>query len=258
MAMGLSRHLIERLKLEIRQVGYETVFMLIIVMTLSGCVALGGNYAQSENPSVSLKHKTLPNGKIVDSQPANSDTQPQVVAVENNSENNEQLSSFSEECKERIRQTRKFFVDTKSGEKATYVKVAATGYGAPPKNYYPEGQRRLMTIRASKIDAYRALAEIVGGVHVWGGTAISNMVLEKDRYRVFIDTYVRGARAVSVNEMKDDTYQTVVEMHVDQLFLSQVMAFVDPLLAQCLKGDETANLSIKAAQDTIPSFYYSE
>jgi hypothetical protein len=173
-------------------------------------------------------------------------------------EHREQLSSFSEECQQRIRKTRKFFVDTESGEKATHVRVAATGYGAPPKNYYPIGQRRLMTMRASKIDAYRALAEIVGGIHVWGGTAISNMVLEKDRYRVFIDTYVRGARTVSVNEMKDDTYQSVVEMHVDQLFLSQVMAFVDPLLAQCLKGDDKTDFSFKAAQSVAPSFYYSE
>lgn len=144
--------------------------------------------------------------------------------------------------------------------KVEWLKVGATGYGAPPKNYYPEGQRRLMTIRASKIDAYRALAEVVGGLHIWGGTTISAMVVERDRYRVFVDTYVRGARIVSVAGDKDGTYQTSVEMEVDQRFLWQVMTFVDPSLArECDKQEAPKGSYAYYGNGTsVPTFYYSE
>jgi len=154
----------------------------------------------------------------------------------------------------------KFFVMTDSADKRLpRVKVGATGYGAPPKNYYPEGQRRLMTMRASKVDAYRALAEVVGGLHIWGGSAIGDMVLERDRYRSFVDTYVRGARVVSVNPMADGTYSTVVEMEVNQHFLSQVMAFVDPAAnINCDDNVGDSAFTFYGANGNNPSFYYSE
>jgi len=143
-------------------------------------------------------------------------------------------------------------------EKLTTIKVGATGYGAPPKNYYPEGQRRLMTIRASKIDAYRSLAEIVGGLHVWGGSAIGDMVIERDRYRVFIDSFVRGAHVVSVEAMQDHTYKTIVEMEVDQRFLNYVMTFINPAADRYCYEQEADGARKYFGYSTAPSFYYSE
>ena len=145
-----------------------------------------------------------------------------------------------------------------STEKLTTVKVGASGYGAPPKNYYPEGQRRLMTIRASKIDAYRALAEIVGGLHVWGGSAIGDMVIERDRYRVFIDSFVRGAHVMSVEAMEDNTYKTVVEMEVDQRFLNHVMTFINPAADRYCYEREADGSMKYFGYSVAPSFYYSE
>ena len=143
-------------------------------------------------------------------------------------------------------------------EKLTTVKVGATGYGAPPKNYYPEGQRRLMTMRASKIDAYRALAEVVGGLHVWGGSSIGDMVIERDRYRVFIDSFVRGAHVMSVEAMEDNTYKTVVEMEVDQRFLNHVMTFINPAADRyCYEQAEDGSMKY-FGYSVAPSFYYSE
>jgi hypothetical protein len=143
-------------------------------------------------------------------------------------------------------------------EKLTTVKVGATGYGAPPKNYYPEGQRRLMTMRASKIDAYRALAEIVGGLHVWGGSAIGDMVIERDRYRVFIDSFVRGAHVMSVEAMEDDTYKTIVEMELDQRFLNHVMTFINPATDRYCYEQEADGSMKYFGYSVAPSFYYSE
>lgn len=143
-------------------------------------------------------------------------------------------------------------------EKLITIKVGASGYGAPPKNYYPEGQRRLMTIRASKIDAFRALAEVVGGLHVWGGSAIGDMVIERDRYRVFIDSFVRGAHVVSVEAMEDNTYKTTVEMEVDQRFLNHVMTFINPAADRYCYEQEADGSRKYFGYSTAPSFYYSE
>lgn len=208
----------------------------VSLLSLSGCNVLGGDF-HNPNAKVSAKIATNKNSEL------------------------DVKTTIDKEC---IR----FFDDNSKaannmGEQKNneYIKVGATGYGAPPKNYFPAGQRRLMTMRASKIDAYRALTEIVGGLHVWGSTAIDDMVLAKDRYRTFVDSYVRGARIVSVSAMDDGTYESVVEMLVDRRFLSQVMAFIDPMLAQCLRNN--GGLRFADAVDDLqiynsPSFYYSE
>ena len=138
-------------------------------------------------------------------------------------------------------------------------RVGATGHGAPPKYYYPDGQRRLMTMRASKVDAYRALAEVVGGLHIWGGTTISDMVVEKDRYRTFIDTYVRGARVISVDAGEDETYTTVVELNINDRFLWQILAFVDPSTAKyCFKKSNDGAVAYYGNSNVVSTFYYSE
>lgn len=157
-----------------------------------------------------------------------------------------------------------YYLQSPDGKRRlTRAKVGASGYGAPPKNFYPEGQRRLMTIRASKIDAYRALAEVVGGLHIWGGSAISDMVIERDRYHTFLDTYVRGAHVLTVSPMQDGTYKTDVEMEVDQSFLSRVMAFTDPSVDQhCLdqftSHGKSSHVSYGANGVATNNFYYSE
>lgn len=110
-----------------------------------------------------------------------------------------------------------------NGSKAEEIKVRATGYGAPPKAFYSEPQRRLMSMRAAKIDAYRSLAERVNGMQIWGGTTVGDMVVEKDRYRVYVDTYLRGARVIAENPQEDGTFETVVEMKVDRNFLAGVL-----------------------------------
>jgi len=75
-------------------------------------------------------------------------------------------------------------------------------------------------MRAAKIDAYRNLAERVKGVQIWGGTTIGDMVVEKDRFRVYLDTHLSGARVISENPAEDGTFETTVELMVDQDFLS--------------------------------------
>jgi hypothetical protein len=205
--------------------------------------------------------QTIKHSKLKSSLPNSNGSQIEAKQDKNNEANIVKVAAKSEiDCSKYHNGNKQYYIQSANGgNKALQTKVGATGYGAPPKNYYPEGQRRLMTIRASKIDAYRALAEMVGGLHIWGGTAIGNMVVERDRYRTFIDTYVRGARVISVSPQKDGTFQTTVELDVNQHFLSQVMAFIDPAADhECNGKDEKGSYAYYGLNGVSPSFYYSE
>ncbi len=99
------------------------------------------------------------------------------------------------------------------------IRISAIGYGAESTyEGYTEGQRMLTSIRASKMDAYRALAEQVYGVRVNGSTTVSSMVAKNDSFRVYVDAYLRGAEIVSINPIGNGNYETVVEMVIDKDF----------------------------------------
>lgn len=116
------------------------------------------------------------------------------------------------------------------------TKITAVGYGsASSYERYTEGQKKLMAMRASKLDAYRALAEQVYGVRVTGNSTVSAMMAQNDNFRVSIDAYVRGARVTNVTQMADGNYETSIEMDYDenvvQSFIVQVSARAAPVYA---------------------------
>jgi hypothetical protein len=230
------------------------VTVVTLCMMALGCAHIANNNVTPDDEKKYGKQEALERNQATSSQGAsNSTTSPGQSQSMIASPNRIDCAALADE-----RRNIYFKSPGDSSEKLTTIKVGATGYGAPPKNYYPEGQRRLMTIRASKVDAYRALAEIVGGLHVWGGSAIGDMVIERDRYRVFIDSFVRGAHVVSVDVMEDDTYKTVVEMEVDQRFLNHVMTFINPAADRyCYEQEADGSMKYFGYSDA-PSFYYSE
>lgn len=79
-------------------------------------------------------------------------------------------------------------------------------------------QKRLMAIRASKLDAYRAMAERVYGTSIQGSTTVSDMVVQNDRFRSYVETSIHGARVVSTEFMADGSVETILEMTIDQGF----------------------------------------
>ncbi len=176
-------------------------------------------------------------------------------------------------CTPQMRMERQgYFFATPTGRKAEQVKISVTGYGAPPKDYYPDAQRRLMAMRAAKLDALRSLAERVNGLRIWGGTTIGDMVVEKDRYRVFLDTFIRGAKVMEVSPAEDGAYETVVELTVDRSFLTQVLhnprAQSDPDHDPCAEPGTQALTAQAPAAQPLPAaqavheagatFYFSQ
>lgn len=99
------------------------------------------------------------------------------------------------------------------------VKITAVGYGASSSyEGYTTGQKRLMAMRTSKLDAYRALAEQVQGVRVNGNSTVSAMMAQVDSFRVLVDAYLRGAQVVAVTPMNDGNYETTMELTLDSRF----------------------------------------
>jgi len=114
-----------------------------------------------------------------------------------------------------------------SKQRITKVKVppikvlSAMGYGTADmyKNYSPE-QRRLMSMRASKLDAMRNLAEQIYGIQIQGHTTVSDMVVRNDDYRIYLDTFIRGARVKSITALNNNTYESVVEITLTPKFFT--------------------------------------
>ncbi|WP_221800850.1 LPP20 family lipoprotein [Oceanobacter mangrovi] len=97
--------------------------------------------------------------------------------------------------------------------------LRVVGYGAMSNNKnLTEPQRRLMAIRAARMDAYRVMAERVYGTSIQGSTTVRDMVVENDRLRTYVETYLHGARVVSTDVMPDGTVETLLEMTIDQGF----------------------------------------
>ncbi len=73
-------------------------------------------------------------------------------------------------------------------------------------------QRRLMAIRASKIDAYRNLTEKVYGQNINATTTLEEMVTTHDAIRAQVDGVIFGARLVSITPVGSDSYETRLEL----------------------------------------------
>lgn len=101
------------------------------------------------------------------------------------------------------------------------VRVSAVGYGSTSAiTGLTPGQKKLLGMRASKMDAYRSMAEQVAGVRVTGNTTIADMMAKNDGLRIAVDAYVRGARVVTVTPMSDGNYETILEVELDNQFTS--------------------------------------
>lgn len=93
------------------------------------------------------------------------------------------------------------------------TKVIGVGLGAQPLGEgLSPAQRQLLAMRASKLDAYRALAETVAGIKITGTSTVSAMALTSDSYKAYIEAYMRGARIVSITPLPEGAFETVLEL----------------------------------------------
>jgi len=98
--------------------------------------------------------------------------------------------------------------------------LRVVGYGAinPKAKGQSKVQQRLMSIRASRLDAYRAMAERVYGTKISGSSTVRDLVVQNDSFRTYVDTFIHGARVVSSDVLEDGSVETVLEMVIDAGF----------------------------------------
>ena len=117
----------------------------------------------------------------------------------------------------------------------------ATGYGTVEKSdQYSRSQIKLMAMRASKMDAYRSLAEQLNGIQLRGQTSVEKMEVTHDSYQVYLNAYLRGARVKRTSPIGsdlyagDDTFETVVELDLTPRFY-ECMNGSSAVINQCLQ-----------------------
>jgi len=109
--------------------------------------------------------------------------------------------------------------------------LTATGYAVVSvQNHRNPAQQRLMAIRASKLDAYRALTEQVYGQQIDATSTVADMTVTSDSFRAKVEGVIYGAVLVSITPVGEDTYETTLSLDksvvqdLRSLYLGQLTA----------------------------------
>ncbi|MEZ7812713.1 MAG: LPP20 family lipoprotein [Paracoccaceae bacterium] len=106
--------------------------------------------------------------------------------------------------------------------KATAARIAdtITGRGYSVISIQPgksTGHRRLMAIRAAKLEALRDLAEQIHGIQINSKTSMAEAIIQNDSLQSNVDGAIRGARTVKIEPMGSDVYEVVLEIDRDTI-----------------------------------------
>lgn len=91
-----------------------------------------------------------------------------------------------------------------------YAQVA----GQPGKTH---NEKRLMAMRAARLDAMRDLVEQIHGIHLTAETTISKAVVQNDSLSALVDGTLRGAKTVSIQPTGSDSYEVILSIDADTL-----------------------------------------
>lgn len=106
----------------------------------------------------------------------------------------------------------------------SYPVIKAVGY-APISVQQGEQNsvRMLLAIKASKLDAYRELAEQVYGQKIGANNSLANLVLQDAQLKSSVQGIIRGAEVVKSYPVGEDTYATELSLdfkRVHDLYIS--------------------------------------
>ncbi|WP_051304810.1 LPP20 family lipoprotein [Chitinilyticum litopenaei] len=138
------------------------------------------------------------------------------------------------------------------------AKVTAVGYGTSPtvEGLSPD-QRRILALRASKLDAYRALAETVSGLKIVGNSTVNAATMTNDSFRVYLEAYLRGARVVSVTPLPGNGYETVLELELTPDFQRDALRAAPPPV-QVQDAPARAPESLAQSRESSNNYYLAQ
>lgn len=82
-------------------------------------------------------------------------------------------------------------------------------------------QKRIMAIKAARLDALRQLTEQIHGLQINSSTKIAEAVVQSDTLRADLQGVIVGARTVKIEPSSSDTYQ--VEVEVDRSLIDEIV-----------------------------------
>ena len=92
-------------------------------------------------------------------------------------------------------------------------KIYADGYAAiSVQKADTLAQQVILAVKASKLDAYKGLAEQVYGQYLDANTTVSEMIVQSDTFRAKVQGVIYGAKLVSITPVGDDTYETTLSL----------------------------------------------
>ena len=98
-------------------------------------------------------------------------------------------------------------------EPDSYPIISAVGYApVSAQRGTDSASKVLMAIKASKLDAYRELAEQVYGQKIDGEQTLSSLVLQDNRLSSSVQGVIRGAKVMKSYPVGEDTYATELEL----------------------------------------------
>ena len=128
-------------------------------------------------------------------------------------------------------------------------RIMATGYAViDTQKGQSHPQRRLMAIRASRLDAYRNMAEKVYGVFVESTSQTSEMALVNENIRGRVQGLIYGSKLESITPIGRDSYETVLSLDLE-LVEELVSRYRVGEPARAVKSSaKTANIEIQSPE----------
>jgi len=91
------------------------------------------------------------------------------------------------------------------------VRISATGMGVAPRFAHSPAQAYALAKRAAMVDAYRLLAERVGGVRIEGKDTIKNMEVTRSEVRAYVQNSIKNAEILET-KFKDGMCEVELEV----------------------------------------------
>ncbi|SPF80058.1 LPP20 family lipoprotein [Pseudoprimorskyibacter insulae] len=99
-----------------------------------------------------------------------------------------------------------------------YVPVELKGLGFSQVSAQPGktlNEKRLMAIRAARLEAMRDLVEQVHGIHLTADTTIRDASVTNDHIRGIVEGELRGARTLRISPKDEDTFTVELALDAD-------------------------------------------